>query len=200
MSSDPRTAIMNAAGEVFARYGFKKASVEDIARRAGVGKGSIYLHFESKEALFEACVRSANVRSTAELEAAVRRASTPELQVRAFIECKLEQMTRGMGEHRIMMEHLFELGAQAMRFVPELQEKEAAVLARVLTEGTSQGVFAVAAPQRVASGFMEMFMGLTIKFLTQGLEAPMKEALDAFFDVFIRGLAASREATRSRKH
>lgn len=46
--------IMDAAAGLFARHGFDKTTVDEIADAAGVSKGAIYLHFESKDALFEA--------------------------------------------------------------------------------------------------------------------------------------------------
>lgn len=46
--------ILNAAAELFIHYGYDKTTVSDIAREAGVSKGAIYLHFESKDGLFEA--------------------------------------------------------------------------------------------------------------------------------------------------
>jgi AcrR family transcriptional regulator len=46
--------ILNAAADLIAHYGYDKTTVEDIAREAGVSKGAIYLHFRSKEDLFEA--------------------------------------------------------------------------------------------------------------------------------------------------
>ena len=49
--------ILDAALAVFAEKGFSAARMEDISRRAGVTKGTIYLYFESKEALFKALVR-----------------------------------------------------------------------------------------------------------------------------------------------
>ncbi|WP_224372856.1 TetR/AcrR family transcriptional regulator [Hyalangium versicolor] len=194
MSSDPRTAILNAAGEVFARFGFKKASMEDIARRAGVGKGSIYLHFESKEELFEACLRLSHAQGLAELETVVRRASTPDGRVRAFIQCKLEQSARTPFGQRLQAETIFDLGTQALHLVPEMQEKDAAVLARILAEGNAQGVFAVAEPHLVAAGLVETLSGSVIKLMTQGLSPPHRAALDAYFEIFIRGLSPPREA------
>ena len=49
--------IIAAALEVFADRGFAATKLEDVARRAGVTKGTIYLYFENKEALFKAIVR-----------------------------------------------------------------------------------------------------------------------------------------------
>lgn len=44
-----RDAILDATDRLLARYGYRKMTVEDIASEAGIGKGSIYLHFTSKE-------------------------------------------------------------------------------------------------------------------------------------------------------
>jgi AcrR family transcriptional regulator len=60
--SDPaarREAILDAALAVFAEHGYEAARLDDMAARAGVAKGTLYLYFKDKEALFEALVRGA---------------------------------------------------------------------------------------------------------------------------------------------
>jgi AcrR family transcriptional regulator len=47
-----RECILLEAGKMFARFGFRKTSIDEIAREAGVGKGTVYLAVESKEELF----------------------------------------------------------------------------------------------------------------------------------------------------
>lgn len=44
-----RDAILDAAENLLARFGYKKMTIDDLAREVGIGKGSIYLHFTSKE-------------------------------------------------------------------------------------------------------------------------------------------------------
>jgi AcrR family transcriptional regulator len=51
--------ILDAALKVFAQKGYAAARMEDIARQAGVTKGTIYLYFENKEAVFKSLVREA---------------------------------------------------------------------------------------------------------------------------------------------
>jgi AcrR family transcriptional regulator len=52
MEQAKREIILDAAVKAFAQYGFKKTSVDEIARDAGVAKGTVYLACESKEDLF----------------------------------------------------------------------------------------------------------------------------------------------------
>ena len=49
-----RAAILDAALRVFGQYGFRRTSMDDIAREAGIGKGTIYLSFTSKDEVFQA--------------------------------------------------------------------------------------------------------------------------------------------------
>jgi AcrR family transcriptional regulator len=61
MASTPdnarREQVLAAALEVFGRYGFRKASMDEIARAADISRQGLYLHFANKEALFRAAVR-----------------------------------------------------------------------------------------------------------------------------------------------
>ena len=60
-AADRRQAIIEAAFDTFIAQGFAATRLDDIARQAGVAKGTIYLHFKDKQALFEELVRSAIV-------------------------------------------------------------------------------------------------------------------------------------------
>jgi AcrR family transcriptional regulator len=53
-----RAAILDAALEEFTARGYEAARLDDVAKRAGVAKGTIYLYFADKEALFQDLVRS----------------------------------------------------------------------------------------------------------------------------------------------
>src|SRR3984893_12536216 len=53
-SSRREARLLDAAARLFARFGFDKTSIDEIARAAGVSKGAVYLHWPSKDALFEA--------------------------------------------------------------------------------------------------------------------------------------------------
>jgi AcrR family transcriptional regulator len=60
-AADRREAIIEAAFETFVEQGYAATRLDDVARRAGVAKGTIYLHFKDKQALFEELVRGAIV-------------------------------------------------------------------------------------------------------------------------------------------
>lgn len=60
-AAERREAIIEAAMDEFIARGFAATRLDDVASRAGVAKGTIYLHFKDKEALFEELIRTAIV-------------------------------------------------------------------------------------------------------------------------------------------
>lgn len=67
-----RAVILDAALRVFGQYGFRRASMDDIAREAQIGKGTIYLSFASKDEVFQALSQRLAQRMLAGAEAASR--------------------------------------------------------------------------------------------------------------------------------
>jgi AcrR family transcriptional regulator len=70
-------AILDAALDVFSQKGFAQTRLEDVAARAGIGKGTIYLYVSSKQALFEALIRSGIVVPIEQLEARITALDRP---------------------------------------------------------------------------------------------------------------------------
>ena len=74
--------ITEAAFGAFAENGFTATKVEDVARRAGVSKGLLYVYFKTKEELFKAVIRSV---VTPRLDELTRTLDTSDLTAEAFI-------------------------------------------------------------------------------------------------------------------
>ncbi|WP_297514611.1 TetR/AcrR family transcriptional regulator [uncultured Caulobacter sp.] len=69
--------IVQAALEVFAEKGFAAAKLDEIAAKAGISKGALYLYFETKEDIFRAVVREAVVPNLDFVEAMLAQAAVP---------------------------------------------------------------------------------------------------------------------------
>lgn len=76
-----RQAILEAAVAVFVAQGFAAAKLDEVAERAGVAKGTIYLHFRDKQDLFEQVVRGAVSPVIARLEVLAQLPDMPTGQV-----------------------------------------------------------------------------------------------------------------------
>ena len=89
-AADRRQAIFDAALDEFVERGYAATRLDDVARRAGVAKGTIYLHFKDKQALFQELVRTALLPLIGRLAAP----PPPGGSVRAVLEAFAENFVR----------------------------------------------------------------------------------------------------------
>ncbi|MGK4004508.1 helix-turn-helix domain-containing protein [Sorangium sp. So ce1036] len=64
--------ILDAAAELVLRWGYKRVTIDEVARRANIGKGTVYLHWKTREALFLAVLARDSVRMVARFTEAIR--------------------------------------------------------------------------------------------------------------------------------
>jgi AcrR family transcriptional regulator len=138
-STTRRRAIVTAAAGVFLRYGFKKTSMDDLARAAGLSRQGLYLHFPTKEAIF----KEALLQLIASVRAASRAAlagDTDDIEDRllgafAAVHCA------ALGQSGA--EHMSELLATSMQLIgPVVDELELGLVADVARVLRSAGVAA----------------------------------------------------------
>ena len=65
--------ILDAGADLVLRWGYKRVTIEEVAKHAGVGKGTVYLHFESRAWLFMCVVMRESIALIDELVASIER-------------------------------------------------------------------------------------------------------------------------------
>jgi len=131
-----REAILDATERLLARYGYRKMTVEDIAREVGVGKGSIYLHFQSKEEIVLSHVDRIVERVKERLWAIARSENTAAERIKLML---LTRVLIRFDSIQLYTQSLDDLlaalrpGLLARRAV--YFDEEAQIFAQVLTEG-----------------------------------------------------------------
>jgi AcrR family transcriptional regulator len=92
--------ILDAAAELLLRWGYKRVTIEDVAKHAGIGKGTVYLHFKSRAWLFGCVLMRESLDLVDELTAAIRRDATAVLvaeQTRlTYLEVQRRPLIRAM--------------------------------------------------------------------------------------------------------
>ena len=188
--------ILTAALEVFADRGFAATKLEEVARRAGVTKGTIYLYFNSKEALFKALVRQTIVPVIAKGEA-VAEAFTG--SARDLFERLVREYWRVVGETslasipRLMIAEAGNFPELARFYYQEVVTRGHRLMEGVLARGIKAGEFkkvdlAVAtklamAPLLHAVVARKAFAAC----MPEGFDVP--SYLDTHIDLFLHGIA-----------
>ncbi|MCG5235570.1 TetR/AcrR family transcriptional regulator [Xanthobacter oligotrophicus] len=156
--AERRRAILAAALTVFARHGFAGARLDDVARQAGVAKGTLYLHFADKEALFHGLVEQniAPILANADAAIAVFPGTTRDL-IDLLIAILIERVigTPAEGLVRLMIAEGPRFPELAAYYHREVVSRGLAIVRRIAQRGLDRGEItsdlAVRFPQLVIS-------------------------------------------------
>ena len=95
------TAIMESAQTLFARNGYNKTTVDEIARQADVAKGTLYKYFRSKNDVFKAVVVRENNQINHYIMEAVNKADSPIKKIRALLDVKIRELRKAVTFYRV---------------------------------------------------------------------------------------------------
>lgn len=158
-----RRDILEAARTVFARQGYAETVVEDIARQAEIGKGTLYLYFPSKEQIYLAALMQDSQRLDHDSRAAMDAVSNWRDKLRAYIEVRL----RYFDEHQDFVRiYLTEFRGMCMQGKPiqaelyRLWEQGEAHLAQMFAAAAARREIRNLDPELAASTVIEVTRGL----------------------------------------
>ncbi|MEX0839234.1 MAG: helix-turn-helix domain-containing protein [Parvibaculum sp.] len=188
--SDKREIILTAALDLFRHYGYRRTSMEDIARAAAVAKGTLYLYFKSKDELFEAICQSLAAQIAEGVTAAEALDLPLEPKLMALMEAKFGFAYRWV----LSSPHAAELMESSSRlsndyFEPVTQQFRNAVL-KLVREGTACGALNPKAVGLSQDGAVDVLIAAAYGAEKSPDEATFKTRLAAIVRLTLRGLRA----------
>ena len=188
--------IVAAALEVFVERGFEATKLADVARKAGVTKGTVYLYFESKEALFKAVVRETIVPVIAQGEALAESftGSARELMERLVREYwRLVGETALAGIPKLMMAEAATFPELTRFYYEEVVTRGHRLMAGVIERGIKNGEFRPVNVMLAAKLAMSPLMHATV--VRRAFASCMPEGfnvqayLDSHIDLYLHGIS-----------
>ena len=192
---DARDRLLNAATHRFRRFGMRHTSVESITTAAGTGKGSLYLHYRSKEELYLDTVRQA-VDGFLEVAAGAMRGEQPPLaRLRSLVEVAIVQYERDDLLAAPFMADRELLDERAATLARQLQREHITELIRAtLTDGQRDGSIRAGLDPAVAAAVLfEIGWAIVRSHLTDELPIPLGDALRTLNDIVGNGTASRPE-------
>ena len=148
--------ILDVADRLLGRHGYRRMTVESLAKEAGIGKGTVYLSFESKADVALACIdRMAAACAFASSRRSGASATSPEQRVREMlVERVLYRFDYARPHSSSIDDLLASLRPRLVEHRNEYFRAEAEALARVLEEGSADGAFEVADSRAAAAAMV----------------------------------------------
>jgi AcrR family transcriptional regulator len=180
-----RESILAASKELFARFGFKKTAVDEIAKKARVAKGTIYNYFRSKEEIYRAILQREGKIMIVKMREAMGDQKTSQLKLREMIIAKVKYYKD--------LSLLYEINRQRAEDLLPFVEKERAEIAKqelnlikeILEEGASnsalQAMNIPATAKAIAAAINGLEIGWTLEMELEGATAEIDDLLQILF-------------------
>ncbi len=190
--AERRRQILDAAKVVFAEAGYHGASIGAIIDRAAIARGTFYLYFERKEAVFGALLDLA----MADLRARIVHVDTdvaappPEVQLLDGIARVLEYIVADRPLAVVLLSSTWTPDAAAAARLQTFYDEIRAVIARSLAKGEALGILRVTNPERTAAALLGLVRGIVEYCISHAaeVEGRIGEVTRELVDVALRGV------------
>lgn len=187
---EKRERILISALRVFGRQGFHQATIEEVAREAGIGKGTIYLYVPSKEALLQAAVEHVAGQHFRQAAAIAGGEGDPLEKIRRILELE----NRFFLSHRDVARAFLNdqagigYGVSMRESLTEMQRRRKAILAGLVARAQEAGMLDRSFPaEGLALALMGMTNALLIDILLEEKEADAAGLASFCVDLLLRG-------------
>jgi AcrR family transcriptional regulator len=185
-----RRQILTAAKTVFAEAGYHGASIHAIIERAQIARGTFYLYFESKSAVFDSILDQA----LSDLRTRIRRievddpaAPAPQVQLREQVIATLEYIVSDRPLALLLLSAGHTPDAEAAERLDQFFAEVRDLLRRALETGMEIGLLRPCQPPLVAAAMLGMIRGV-IEFVVRGEAIKVDEVVSEMLLVALRGV------------
>ena len=189
-----REEILDGAAKVFARYGFRKTTVGDIVREAGVARATLYKYFETKDDVFEAVLDREAREMLAAVRDAVRQAGRTRERLRAAMMTHTDFIRRKVNTLRVTLEALSDMMSRWSRHMEELSRDAADIYESILVRGVEAGEIVADDAGATARILVMISKGLFLAVVTGRVDEDREAVVGRLLDMVMNGLRPREDA------
>jgi AcrR family transcriptional regulator len=188
-NDEVREQVVQAARQVFARYGFKKTALDDIARESRKGKSTIYYYFKSKDEIFKAVIDAeAEIRDKA-IEAQISQIEDPKLKLKTYIYVRMQTLKMVANYYEAIKNDLLDNLYFVNSFRTEHFEEEIARVQNMLQEGIEKNIFTIQNPLLTARTIVTILHGFEVPLILKNLsDEELQKSIDEMLNILFHGI------------
>ncbi len=188
MQKDIRENIVKSAQRVFAKYGLKKTTMDEIARASQKAKSSIYYYFKSKEEVFQAVIEKEIESFKDELTMAIGKENLPQKKLRAYVVSRLKGLRHLVNYYNALKDEYFEYYGFFEKLRKKYDEEEVKMIRGILREGVKKGVFVIKDLNLTANAIVIALKGFESPWIKEKNYSKIVKHIDKLFEVFFNGI------------
>lgn len=185
-----RTAILTAAKHRFGRRGYHRTSIDDIIAEAGIARGTFYLHFESKRAIFDELVADllATLQGTVHRIDVAPGAVSPRAQLDRMVGRVLAVLADNREMASLLLREAAGLDDDFDRKLSDFYGRIEALIVRALSTGQEMGLVRPMVPAIAARAVLGMVKETVQWAMLEGLEVPTADLAHELIGLTLHGI------------
>ncbi len=188
MKDEKSNFIMTSARKLFSRYGLRKTTVDEIAKEAHVGKGTVYNYFRSKEEVFKAVVEEEAKIFRNELKKAVSSEPTPEKKLRAYVTRRMYLLRQLANFYSTFKDEYINYYGFLEKVRAKYTNEEMATIKQILKEGTEKRIFLIRDLDLTAFAVVIAMKGLEYYWAMETDPLVTEKKIDTLLKIFLEGI------------
>ena len=191
-NDEVREQVVQAARQVFARFGFKKTALDDIARESRKGKSTIYYYFKSKDEIFKAVIDAeAEIRAKA-IEAQISQIEDSMLKLKTYIYVRMQTLKMVANYYEAIKNDLLDNLYFVNSFRSEHFEKEITRVQNMLLEGIEKNIFTIQNPLLTAKTIVTILHGFEVPLILKNLsDEELQKSVDEMLNILFHGIVTN---------
>lgn len=188
VKDEKHNVILIVARKLFSRYGLRKTTVDEIAREARVGKGTIYNYFKSKEEVFQAVIEEEAQIFKNEIKKAVDSQATPEKKIRAYVITRMQIINQLANFYSSFKDEYLEYYGFVEKIRKKYTDYEISTIKEILKEGINKKVFSIKDLGLTAFAVVIAMKGLEYYWAMQQNPSDAEKKIDILLKIFFNGI------------
>ena len=186
--SRTKNKIIHVAKSLFAEISVYKATMNDIASAANMSRRTLYMHFKSKEEIYQYVVEDQVKTINAKLQKAADSALSPDRKLKLYILARFNVIDNLVRQNKYIRYDFFfnNLRVEQLRKGIDIIERQ--LLMRILQNGKDQGIFSINDPASFAKNLLIMFKSLEQPFIIIGHRKRNYQSLREYVDLLFNGI------------
>jgi len=160
MKEEKQQLILQAAAELFQKFGLHKTTVDEIAAKASVGKGTIYHYYDSKEQIFQDVLELEVNELKKEIALELNKDQSAEIKLRKYFITRMMLAGKLAQKFTTFKDEYLEYYSFIERIRQKYNEYEFKIVSDILKEGVEKNIFNITDVELVASTFVMAMKGL----------------------------------------
>jgi len=186
---EKKERILTIAQNIFSRFGIQKTTMDEIAKKARMGKATLYYYFKNKEDIFREVIQKESTILKENIEEELKKVRTPQEKISAYILTRMKSLKKLINYYEALITNDY---FEHYKFIDEERKEftnyEINLFESILIDGMCENVFAVDNAKETARMIIIAMKGLEFPLIIENSSDNIEKDIELLVNILLKGI------------